>query len=210
MNNVNIEGIGNIDTVKALFAGVNCLRSDNCFLVVQNYDYMGSLAGSEGQIMTTNSAVVGAKAGGVAGGIVGGLVGNAVSNAVNEAVQEFKRSLDEKQKIIFDTTVYGGYLVNIVADGIGIIPLSNGGKLTPSIKNFITDVENFVYFSNDEIESIKLEKLPLRFSTKKLAVYLKDKNKTCPRWVCPSKDKLVPYQEENFKKFLDNSSRVNG
>ena len=85
MNNVNIEGIGNIDTVKALFAGVNCLRSDNCFLVVQNYDYMGSLAGSEGQIMTTNSAVVGAKAGGVAGGMIGAHVG-AVPGAVIGAV----------------------------------------------------------------------------------------------------------------------------
>ncbi|SEQ52930.1 hypothetical protein SAMN02910369_01962 [Lachnospiraceae bacterium NE2001] len=203
MFDVNIEGIGNIETVKALFSSVNCLGYDNCFLVVQNYDYMGSLAGSEGQITTTNAAIVGAKAGGVAGGIVGGLVGSAVSNAVNEAVQEFHNSLDIKKKIVFDTTVYGGYLVNVLAEGVGIIPLSNGGKLTPSIKNFITDVANFVYFSNDEIESVKLENLPLRFSTKKLAIYFKGLNKTCPRWVCPSKNKLVPYQEENFKKLLN-------
>ena len=203
MNNVNVEGIGNIETVKALFAECNCLRDDNCFLVVQNYDYMGSLAGSEGQIAKTNATVVGAKAGGVAGGLVGGAVGGAFSNAVNEAVKEFHNSLDDKQKIVFDTTLYGGYLVSITADGLGVIPLSNGGKLTPSIKNFITDLDHFVFFGNDEIESIKFEKLPLRFSTKKLAVYFKGMNKTCPRWVCPSKNKLVPYQEENFKKFLN-------
>ena len=202
MYNVKIDGIGNIDTVKSLFSEVDCLSNDNCFLVVQNYDYVGSLAGGEGQI-ATNSAVVGAKAGGVAGGIVGGIVGSAVSNAVNEAVQEFNASLDEKKKIVFDTTVYGGYLVNVVEDGIGIIPLSNDGKLTPSIKNFITDIENFIFFDNDEIESIKLEKLPLRFSTKKLAVHFKGLKNTCPNWVCPSKNKLVPYQEENFKKLLN-------
>ena len=200
MNNVNIDGIGNIETVKAMFAAFNCLRNDNCFLVVQNYDYMGALEGSQGQITTTNATVVGAKTGGVAGGIVGGLVGGAVSNAVNQAVQEFKNSLDEKQKIIFDTSFYGGYLVNIMADGVAVIPLSNNGKLTPSIKNFVTDLEHFIYFSNEEIESVKFDKLPLRFSTKKLALTLKGMN-TSPRWVCPSKHKLVPYQEENFKKF---------
>ena len=137
MENVNIEGIGNIETVKWLFSSVNCLRNDNCFLVVQNFDYMGSLDGSQGQITTANATIAGAKAGGVAGGIVGGLVGSAVSNAVNEAVQEFHSSLNDKQRIVFDTSFYGGYLVNIMADGVGIIPLSNGGKLTPSIKNFI-------------------------------------------------------------------------
>ena len=204
MENVNIEGIGNIETVKWLFSSVNCLRNDNCFLVVQNFDYMGSLDGSQGQITTANATIAGAKAGGVAGGIVGGLVGSAVSNAVNEAVQEFHSSLNDKQRIVFDTSFYGGYLVNIMADGVGIIPLSNGGKLTPSIKNFITDIANFIYFSNDEIESLKLEKLPLRFSTKKLALYLRGvNNKTSPYWVCPSKHKLVPYQEENFKRLLN-------
>ena len=200
MQNVNIDGIANLNTVKTLFAEVNCLGNDNCFLVVQNFDYMGALAGSQGQMLKTNSAIAGAKAGGVGGGIVGGVVGGAVSNAVNKAVQEFHDSLDEKKKIVFDTTVYGGYLVNIVPDGIGIIPLSNGGKLTPSIKNFITDIEHFVFFGKDELASVKLEKLPLRMSTKKLAVRFKGMTDSCPNWVCPAKHKLVPYQAENFKK----------
>ncbi|MBR3516782.1 MAG: hypothetical protein IKO10_10750 [Lachnospiraceae bacterium] len=199
MQNVNIEGIGNKDTVKELFAQVNGLREENCFLVVLNYDYVGSMGGSTGQIATANGAVVGAKAGGVAGGLVGGLVAGAGSNAVNEAVAEFKQSLDEKEKIVFDTTVYGGYLLNIVSDGIGIIPLSNNGKIMPTPKNFTTDIEHYVFFANDEIEAIKLEKLPLRFSTKKLALYLKNRKDICPRWNCPAKDKLVTYQEENFK-----------
>ena len=203
MYNVNIEGIGNIETVRALFAACNCLRDDNCFLVVRNFDYMGSLAGSEGQIAKNNAAVAGAKVGGVAGGVVGGLVGGAFSNTVNKAVQEFHNSLDEKKEIIFDRTVYGGFLVNIIPEGIGIIPLSNDGKLTPSIKNFITDIERFIFFSNDEIEAIRFEKLALRFSTKKLALHLKGLNNICPNWVCPSKDKLLPYQEENFKKLLN-------
>ena len=203
MYNVNIEGIGNIDTVMGMFSSFNCVRNDNCFLVVQNYDYMGTLAGSEGQIATNNAAVAGAKVGGVAGGIVGGLVGGAVSNAVNQAVQEFHNSLDAKQRIIFDTTVYGGYLVNIIPEGIGIIPLSNGGKMTPSIKNFITDMANFVFYSNAEIQELKLEKLPLRLSTRRLALYIQGLNNARPNWVCPAKHKLVPYQEENFNKLLN-------
>lgn len=202
MQNVNIDGIGNIETVKALFSGLNYLKDDNCFLVVQNFDYMGSLAGSQGTMLTTNSAIAGVKAGGVAGGIVGGLVGNAVASSVNKAVEEFHASLDEKKKIVFDTTIYGGYLVNVTKEGIGIIPLSNNGKLTPSIKNFSTDIEHFISFTNEELESIKLEKLPLRFSTKKLALRFKGTS-ACPRWVCPSKNKLIPYQEENFKKLAN-------
>ena len=198
MQNVNVEGIGNKDTVKELFAQVNGLREENCFLVVLNYDYVGPMGGSAGTVATANGAVVGAKAGGVAGGLVGGLVAGAVSNAVNEAIAEFQQSLDEKEKIVFDTTVYGGYLLNIVSDGIGIIPLSNNGKIMPTPKNFTTDIEHYVFFANDEIEAIKLEKLPLRFSTKKLALYLKNKKDLCPRWNCPAKDKLVSYQAESF------------
>ena len=64
-------------------------------------------------------------------------------------------------------------------------------------------LNNFVYFSNAELESVKLEKLPLRISTKKLAIRFKGMSGSCPRWVCPSKHKLVPYQEENFKKLLN-------
>ena len=90
--------------------------------------------------------------------------------------------------------------MNVVPDGIGVIPLSNNGKMVPSVKAFITDIDNYVFITNDEIEKIKLEKLPLRFSTRKLALYFKNKKDTCPRWICPAKDKLVPYQEENFKK----------
>ena len=205
MQNVNIDGIGNIETVKALFSQVNYLRQDNCFLAVLNYDYMGSLGGSTGQIATANGAVTGAKVGGVVGGIVGGVAMNAFSNAVNEAVEQFYNSLDDRQKIVFDTAVYGGYLVNIIPEGIGIIPLSNNGKLTPSYKNLSTDIANFVFFYNEEIEALKLEKLPLRLSTRKLALYFKNNPKSCPRWVCPQKEKLIPYQEENFKKL---SSRL--
>ena len=69
----------------------------------------------------------------------------------------------------------------------------------PTPKNFTTDIEHYIFFSNDEIEAVKLEKLPLRFSTKKLALYLKGKKDVCPRWNCPAKDKLVSYQEESFK-----------
>ena len=34
MENVKIDGIKDLDTVKELFSSVKCLKDDNCFLVV--------------------------------------------------------------------------------------------------------------------------------------------------------------------------------
>ena len=64
--------------------------------------------------------------------------------------------------------VYCGYLVNITDKGLGIISLRNSGQLIPKIKDFITDIDNYVFIGNDEIARISIEKLPLHFSTKKL------------------------------------------
>ena len=42
MNNVNIDGIKDINVVKELFSSVNGLEDDNIFLVVLNRDYVPS------------------------------------------------------------------------------------------------------------------------------------------------------------------------
>lgn len=57
------------ELVKKLFSQLDGLREDNCFLVVQNYDYIGALGGSTGQVATANATMVGAKAGALIGAL---------------------------------------------------------------------------------------------------------------------------------------------
>lgn len=205
MNNVKIDKIGNLEEVKNLFSSVKCLEDDNCFLVVLNRDYVPSSI-DPSSTLSSSSTRVGAKYGGVAGGLVGGAVANSINSAVAEAVDEFNSKLNDRQKVVFSRNVYCGYLVNIVKDGVGIIPLVNSGQLIPNIKDFITDLDNYVYFKNDEIEKIKIEKLPLHFSSRKLAIYFKGLDKTSTPWTLPMKHKLVSYQQENFNKLASKLS----
>ena len=201
MDNVKIDGISNLNVVKDLFSSVKGLEDDNCFLVVLNRDYVASSI-DPSSTLKTNSTVVGAKHGGVAGGLVGGVVANGVNASVQAAVDEFNSKLNDKQKIVFSRNVYCGYLVNIVSNGIGVIPLVNSGQLIPKIKDLVTDVDNYVFFSNDEIEKVEIQKLPLHFSTKKLAIYFKNLDNISTQWTLPTKHKLISYQQENYNKLV--------
>ena len=102
--------------------------------------------------------------------------------------------------------MYCGYLVNITDKGLGVIPLRNSGQLIPKIKDFITDIDNYVFIGNDEIARISIEKLPLHFSTKKLAIYFKNLDNISTQWTLPTKNKLVSYQEENCSKLASKLS----
>lgn len=199
MNNVKIDGINNINVVKDMFSSVNCLEEDNCFLVVLNRDYVASSI-DPSSTLKNNSVVAGARLGGVAGGLIGGTVANGVNAATEKAVNEFNNKLNDKQKIIFSRNVYCGFLINVVHNGIGIIPLKNSGQLIPKIKDFITDIDKYIFINNDEIEKIEIQKLPLHFSSKKLAIYFKNIDNISTPWTLPIKHKLVSYQQENYNK----------
>ena len=191
MNNVKIDGISNINVVKDLFSSVNCLEDDNCFLVVLNRDYVAPSIDNSATLKNSATRV---------GGVVGGAVASSFNSAVEEAIAEFNNKLNDKQKIVFSRNVYCGFLINVVSNGIGIIPLKNSGQLIPKIKDFITDMDNYVFINNDEIEKIEIQKLPLRFSTKKLAIYFKNIDNVSTPWTLPSKHKLISYQQENYDK----------
>ncbi len=205
MNNIKIDGIGNINTVKDLFSSVNCIGEDNCFLVVLNRDYVPSSIDNR-STLKTNSTVAGARLGGLAGGLVGGAVASSINSTVEKAVAEFESKLNDKQKIIFSRNVYCGYLVNIVSNGIGIIPLVNSGQLIPKIKDLITDMDNYIFVNNDEIEKVEIKKLPLNFSSKRLAISFKNLDNVSTQWTLPKKNKLVSYQQENFNKLAQKLS----
>ncbi len=197
MEKLNINEIGKIEKVKDLFSSVKCKDEDSVYLVVLNRDYVPSSI-DNARTLKNNSTVAGAKVGGVAGGLVGGAMANSFNSAVAQAVNEFESKLNDKQKIVFSRNVYCGYLVNVTTSGVGVIPLVNSGQLIPKIKDLITDAENYVFFENDEIEKIEIQKLPLRRKTKKLAIYFKNTDKVCTPWTLPSKHKLVSYQEDNL------------
>lgn len=205
MNNVNIDGIKDISVVKELFSSVNGLEDDNTFLVVLNRDYVPASI-DPSSTLKTNSTVAGAKIGGVAGGLVGGAIGSSMSAAIEETVNEFYSKLTDQQKILFSRNVYCGFLINVVNKGIGVIPLKNSGQLIPKIKDFITDIDGYVFISNDEIEKIKIEKLPLYFSSRKLAIYFKNLGNTSTQWTLPMKNKLISYQQENYNKLANRLS----
>lgn len=202
MNNVNIDGIKDINVVKELFSSVNGLEDDNTFLVVLNRDYVPASI-DPSSTLKTNSTVAGAKIGGVAGGLVGGAIANSMSAAIEETVNEFYSKLTDQQKILFSRNVYCGFLINVVDKGIGVIPLKNSGQLIPKIKDFITDIDGYVFIGNDEIEKIKIEKLPLYFSARKLAIYFKNLGNTSTQWTLPMKNKLLSYQQENYNKLAN-------
>ena len=199
MDNVNIDGIKDINVVRGLFSSVNGLGEDNCFLVVLNRDYV-SASIDPSSTLETNATITGAKVGGVAGGLVGGAIAGSMNSVIQETVNEFYGKLDDKQRILFSRNVYCGYLVNIMEKGIAVIPLRNSGQLIPKIKDFITDIDNYVFIGNEEIARINIEKLPLHFSTKKLAIYFKNLDNVSTQWTLPTKNKLVTYQQENCNK----------
>ena len=199
MDNVNIDGIKDMNVVRDLFSSVNGLGEDNCFLVVLNRDYV-SASIDPSSTLETNATITGAKVGGVAGGLVGGAIAGSMNSAISEAVNEFYSKLTDKQRILFSRNVYCGYLVNIMEKGIAVIPLRNSGQLIPKIKDFITDIDNYVFIGNEEIGRISIEKLPLHFSTKKLAIYFKNLDNVSTQWTLPTKNKLVTYQQENCNK----------
>lgn len=205
MDNVNIDGIKDINVVRGLFSSVNGLGEDNCILVVLNRDYV-SASIDPSSTLETNATITGAKVGGVAGGLVGGAIAGSMNSAISEAVNEFYSKLTDKQRILFSRNVYCGYLVNITDKGLGVIPLRNSGQLIPKIKDFITDIDNYVFIGNDEIARISIEKLPLHFSTKKLAIYFKNLDNISTQWTLPTKNKLVSYQEENCSKLASKLS----
>ena len=205
MNNVKIDGIGNLNTVKELFSSVKCIEDDNCFLVVLNRDYVPSSIDNS-RTLQSSSTTTGAKIGGVAGGLVGGVVASSINSSVEKAVAEFESKLNDKQKIIFSRNVYCGYLVNIVSNGVGIIPLVNSGQLIPKIKDLITDMDNYIFVGNDEISKIEIKKLPLNFSSKRLALYFNNLGEVSTQWTLPKKHKLVSYQQENFNKLAQKLS----
>ena len=78
----------------------------------------------------------------------------------------------------------------------------NDYKLLVKVVDFKTDLENFVFISNEKIKSIEANKLALNFGKRILKITFNNENNAATAWTLPMKHKLIKYQEENFNKFM--------
>ena len=84
------DGLNDINVVSNLFAKVNGLSNDNCFLIVLNRDYNTMDSTS---IMKTNAKIAGFKNGGVAGGLIGGAIASSAADSIQKTISEFQSKL---------------------------------------------------------------------------------------------------------------------
>jgi len=124
-------------------------------------------------------------------GIVAGVAGIFASTVADIVMNELDEKINELNK-------YSGYLVNQTENGIGIIPM-NGGFNSPKGMNVFMD--KFVFIPNQNIEQIIVKNYS--FGNKKLQlVKIKGSNKFSFQMIAFVKEKLLPYQEVCFSRFM--------
>lgn len=69
-------------------------------------------------------------------------------------------------------------------------------------ENMIPQLDKFILIDNDNIESVKIKKLGFISPVAK-TVDIKIKNDENFNLVVRNKEKLIPYHEENFAKFIE-------
>lgn len=135
---------------------------------------------------TQSAAFKGAMAGRLAFGSAGFLVGNAIG-----------REKDSRTNKTYD---YNHLLLNITENGVGIMPLQ-GHALAIFPRKSQPDYSGFVFLPNQEISSIEINNFAgIREQIKKVVITLAD-NHSLHLYIRTTL-KVLPYQEENMKKFL--------
>ena len=97
---------------------------------------------------------------------------------------------------------WSGYLINKTEKGIGLIPLKSKSTFVIKPENMIPQLDKFILIDNGNIESVKIKKLGFISPVAK-TVDIKIKNDEDFNLVVRNKEKLIPYHEENFAKFIE-------
>ena len=97
-----------------------------------------------------------------------------------------------------------GYLFNWTEEGIGIIPLNyKGVMLTVNPSKMEAQKDSYIFINNEDIDNILVKNFNIFNSkVKKIKITFKD-GKTKMELMANVKEKLIPYQEENFSKFVE-------
>ena len=97
---------------------------------------------------------------------------------------------------------YDGLLINQTENGIGMFYLKQPGLvLTQNLSKMNLDKDSYMFISNDEIKEIKIKNYALLNSkVKRISINTKDKSY---KLFAKIEEKNIPYQTENFTKFLE-------
>lgn len=97
---------------------------------------------------------------------------------------------------------YDGLLINQTENGIGMFYLNQKGiVLTQNISKMNLDKDSYIFISNDEIKDIKIKNFALLNSkVKRISINTQDKSY---KLFAKLEEKDIPYQKENFTKFLE-------
>lgn len=102
---------------------------------------------------------------------------------------------------------YEGLLINQNENGIGLFYLNQSGLvLTQNIEKMTLDKDSYTFISNDEISEIKIKNYAL-LNSKVKRIEIKTNNKKNYKLFAKIQEKSIPYQQENFTKFIEKYSK---
>ena len=97
---------------------------------------------------------------------------------------------------------WAGYLINVNENGFGVLPLDRTNhKLKILIDDLSPRYDEFTYIPYQQLAEVKIKKVGLTSSVKHVIV--KIANAPQYDWQVRCVEKLLPYQETNFKAFCD-------
>ena len=178
-----MEEFNSLDKIVYLFRSVNCMGNENCYFICYK-----------------DTTAEGMKAGVIGGAIGGaGLIGGAIASAVMSA-NSGNVSILEK---------FDGYLINWTDFGVGIIPLKYQGKMvTLNPSKMHPQMDSFTYIPKENLESVVVKNFNI-FNSKVKKIKIKIAGIDSKLELMANvKEKLIPYQESNFAKFLDMYNRT--
>ncbi len=99
---------------------------------------------------------------------------------------------------------FDALLVNQTENGFGFIPMHSKKIVlnTDKIENLEPDLEGYVFIPNDSINEIKVKNFSF-LNKKTQTVKFKVGDKNTLHLIARKQEKLLPYQEANFAKFMD-------
>lgn len=153
------------------------------------FDQVKGLGNSNNIFMTLKNTTRESMKYGIAGGMAAGIgVGILVTG---------------KAETIFGNN-FDALLVNQTENGLGFIPMHSKKIVlnTVKVQNLEPDLEEYAFIPNDAIKEIKVKNFSI-LNKKIQTVKIKVGDKNTLHLIARKQEKMLPYQEDNFAKFMD-------
>lgn len=170
-----MEDFRTLEGAAALFKSVDGISAqNNIFVVFKNTNREGMKAG-------------------LAGGLAGGMIAAGLPGVIVKTGKSAQNVLEGK---------FTGLLINQTENGLGIIPMHQKGlQLTLNADKLEPEPENYIFIENNAISEIKIKNFnifnkkvqTIKISVDKYKLYL----------MARIAEKNIPYQQENFAKFMN-------